>query len=133
MRDAFGDRGQGLVEFLVMSGLVMGSLGLFLFPWMVAAAPWGFAMPAVFVLGYVLIERRRQGAMRIAEAAKAEDPEAEESARVQHDWIVFLWAMGCAVLGAAAFIIAYGAQPEPPPEANPWTPPESSVPVDISP
>lgn len=133
MREAFGDRGQGLVEFLVMSGLVLGSLGLLLQPWMIDAAPWGLALPPLFVIGYLLIERRRQGAMRAAEAASAEDPEAIETARAQHDWIVFLWAVTCAVLGAAAFVIAYGARPEAPPEVDAWAPPESSVAVDISP
>ncbi|MES1200843.1 MAG: hypothetical protein ABUS57_05280 [Pseudomonadota bacterium] len=60
LRSAFGDRVQGLVEFLVFGGLVSGSAGLLLYPWMGPAAPWGFAIPPVFAAGYVLLERRRQ-------------------------------------------------------------------------
>lgn len=62
-RQAFGDRTQAVIEFLVLSGLVMGSLGLLLGEWMPGAAPWGFALPFVFVAGLVLIETRRQAAL----------------------------------------------------------------------
>jgi hypothetical protein len=62
-RQAFGDRGQALTEFLVLSGLVIGSLGLLVRDWMPGAAPWGFALPFVFVAGFLLIEARRQMAV----------------------------------------------------------------------
>jgi hypothetical protein len=62
-RQAFGDRGQALTEFLVLSGLVIGSAGLFVRDWMPGAAPWGFALPFVFVAGFLLIEARRQTAV----------------------------------------------------------------------
>ena len=78
LRAALGDRGQAMVEFLVLGGLLLGSLGLFVRAWMPAAAPWGFALPVVFV-------------------------------------------------------IAWTAQPPPAQEEEIWTPPESSVSVDISP
>ncbi len=52
LRAALGDRGQAIVEFLVLSGLALGSIGLFVREWMVDAAPRGFAIPVVFVLGY---------------------------------------------------------------------------------
>ena len=81
LRQQFGERGQGLVEFATFGGLALGSLGLLLAPWMPAAAPWGFALPVVFLLGFVLIERRRQrqaafGGIEVSEAAK-EDEEVE--------------------------------------------------------
>lgn len=63
LRTAFGDRGQALTDFLVMSGLLVGSVGLFVREWMPGAAPWGFALPFVFVIGFVLIEARRQAAV----------------------------------------------------------------------
>ena len=125
LRAAFGDRGQALVEFLVLGGLMLGSLGLFVRAWMPAAAPWGFALPFVFVIGFLLIEARRQAA-----TARAESP---ESANVAYDWIALGWSFGCALAGAAAFVIAWSAQPPAPQEEEIWTPPESSVPVDISP
>ena len=122
LRAALGDRGQGLVEFLVLGGLAMGSLGLFVGGWMPAAAPWGFAMPVVFAIGFVLIDARRQASL--ARGA------ASESVNQSYDWIVLLWSLGCALAGAAAFIIAFSAQPH---EEEIWTPPESAVSVDISP
>ncbi len=125
LRASLGDRGQAIAEFLVLGGLLIGSLGLFVRTWMPAAAPWGFWLPLVFIMGFVLIEVRRQASLRIDGA----DPEKVSQG---YDWITLLWSLGCALAGAAAFIIAWGAAP-PPPEPEFWTPPESSVPVDISP
>ena len=124
LRGPLGDRGQGLVEFAVLAGLLIGSLGLFVREWMPGAAPWGFAMPFVFVIGYMLIEFRRQ-----ASVAGGGD-----IARVsqQYDWIVLLWSFGCALVGVAAFVIAWGAAPPPPPPEF-WTPPDEAVPIEIQP
>lgn len=124
LRAALGDRGQAIVQFLVIGGLALGSLGLFVRPWMAEAAPWGFWLPAVFVVGYLLIEYRRQAA-----AARAEDPTQASAA---YDWTVLLWSLACALAGAAAFVIAMGSEPAPAPEED-WTPPEDAVSVDILP
>lgn len=123
LRAALGDRGQALVEFLILGGLALGSLGLFVRPWMPGAAPWGFWLPLVFVAGYVLIETRRQAALVRAEAP--------DKLTAGYDWAALLWALACALTGAAAFVIAWGAQPLP--QEDVWTPPENSVSVDISP
>lgn len=180
LRAMFGDRGQGVAEFLVLGGLLVGSLGLFVREWMPAAAPWGFALPFVFIAGYLLIEARRQAAVAaykrrlsslnddldrdefqrllarhkfsseldreaIAEAQVKFDAEAPQrwQARLDnadavvassgYDWFVLLWSFGCALVGVAAFVIAWTAQPVEPVDPNDWTPPESSVAVDISP
>ncbi len=126
LRAALGDRGSSIAEFLVLAGLMIGSLGLFVRAWMPAAAPWGFAAPVVFVIGFLLIDARRQGANGV---------EGADAAKVSagYDWIVLLWSLGCALAGAAAFVVAWSAEPPPPPEENIWTPPETSVPVDIAP
>lgn len=126
LRAALGDRGQALVEFLVLGGLAIGSLGLFVRPWMPAAAPWGFWLPPVFLIGYFLIEARRQSAL----ARAGGDSEKLGSG---YDWVALLWSFGCALAGAAAFVIAWSAAPAAPVDPNEWTPPESAVPVDISP
>ncbi len=125
LRGALGDRGQALVEFLVLGGLALGSLGLFAREWMVAAAPWGFAVPIVFVIGFLLLEARRQASLARGEAA--------ERVNSAYDWVVLLWSFGCALIGAAAFVIAYTSPPPAAPEDEIWTPPESAVSVDISP
>jgi len=125
LRAAFGDRSQTLVEFLVLSGLVIGSLGLFVGPWMPPAAPWGFAMPLVFVAGFFLLEVRRQRAV-----AQGADAAAIASS---YDWAVFLFSLACAVAGAAAFFIAWSARPAPPADPNTWQPPQSAVSVDLRP
>lgn len=126
LRAALGDRGSSIAEFLVLAGLMIGSLGLFVRAWMPAAAPWGFAVPVVFVIGFLLIDARRQSANAVdgADSAKI-------SAR--NDWVVLLWSLGCALAGAAAFAVAWSAEPPPPPEEDFWTPPETSVPIDIAP
>jgi hypothetical protein len=116
LRAALGDRAQGFVEFLVLVCLVAGSIGLFARPWMADAAPWGFALPLVFVLGYLAIEARRQAA-----------PEHN------YDWWVLLWSFGCALAGAAALVIAWSAAPATPPPEVIWTPPEDAVGVNLDP
>lgn len=125
LRATFGDRGQAIVEFLLLSGLAVGSVGLFVRPWMADAAPWGFALPVVFVIGYFLIEARRQTALKAAAD--------EDQTRRKYDWATLLWSLACALIGAAAFVTAWGAAPPVEPEEEVWTPPESSVSVEISP
>ena len=125
LRASLGDRGATIIDFLTLAGLMLGSLGLFVRAWMPAAAPWGFWLPLVFVIGFLLIEARRQAAVK--------QSDTPETIAARYDWPVVLWSLGCALAGAAAFVIAWGAQPPPPAEENVWTPPENSVPVDISP
>jgi hypothetical protein len=125
LRAALGDRGQALCEFLVMGGLLVGSLGLFVRAWMPAAAPWGFWLPLGFVSGYFVIEARRQG--ELSEGAPA------DRVASLYDWATFLWGFGCALAGAAAFAIAWSAAPPAPPQEQIWTPPQNAVPADISP
>jgi uncharacterized membrane protein YbjE (DUF340 family) len=126
LRDAFGDRGQGIVEFLVLAGLFIGSIGLFVRDWMPAAAPWGLAVPLVFVVGYVLIEARRQ------QAARTDGVDPALITR-RYDMYVALWCLACALLGAAAFAIAWSAQPAHTGPAPDWTPPSNTVPTEIGP
>lgn len=125
LRGAFGDRGQGVFEFLIMGGLLLGSLGLVVREWMPAAAPWGFGVPFVFLIGYVLIDGRRQ-------AALARGDDAEKVSQT-YDWGALWWSLGCSLLGVAAFVIALTSAPPAPPPEDVWTPPESAIPVDISP
>jgi hypothetical protein len=126
LRASLGDRGQGIAEFLVLGGLAIGSIGLFVREWMPSAAPWGFALPFVFLVGYGLIEYRRQ-------AAAARVGADAEALGAGYDWIALLWSFGCALAGAAAFVIAWSAEPPPAPQEDIWTPPENSVSVDMSP
>lgn len=100
-----------------MGGVLIGSVGLFVRPWMPAAAPWGFALPLIFLAGYLLIEVRRQAAVARAPEAVGVSP--------GYDWIVLLFSLACALLGIAAFVIAWSAEP--------WMPPEDAVTVDILP
>jgi hypothetical protein len=124
MRATFGDRGQALVEFLVLGGLLLGSLGLFVRVGMIRTAPWGFALPLVFVIGFLLIEARRQGALKSATD--------QDKLSTQYDWIALLWSFGCALLGVAAFVLAWTANPHIEPHQD-WQPPREAVDVDISP
>lgn len=115
---------------LIMGGVVAGSLGLFIAPWMPGAAPWGFSLPFIYVAGYLLIELRRQ---RSGAQARAEDADAAERVANGYDWLVVLWGLACALAGAAAFVIAWSARPEPAPEPDFWTPPETSVESEFDP
>jgi len=124
LRKSLGDRGQALASFAILAGLVLGSLGLFLRPWMIDVAPWGFAAPVVFVVGYLLIDWRRQ-----ADAARSGDAEALAA---KYDWTARLFSFACALAGGAAFVIALTSEP-PPPQIEEWSPPESAVSVEISP
>lgn len=119
-----GDRGQALASFVILAGLVLGSLGLFLREWMIAVAPWGFGIPIVFVVGYLLIDWRRQ-------AALAGGADADKTANT-YDWTARLFSLACALAGAAAFTLAFTSEPAPP-QIEEWTPPENAVSVDIQP
>jgi hypothetical protein len=104
--------------------LVLGSLGLYLRPWMIGVSPWGFLVPVVFVVGYLLIEWRRQ-----AETARGG---ASEAIVTRYDWTARLFSLACALVGAAAFVIALSSEP-PAPHIEEWAPPENAVSVEISP
>ena len=123
LRKSFGPNGQALAEFLLLGGLALGSAGLFLQPWMVDAAPWGLALPVVFLAGYALIEARRQ-------AAERRGAEAEKVA-VAYDWMALLWGLFCALAGAAAFVIAWTGEPPAPVQPEGWLPPANVVDSDI--
>ncbi len=124
LRKSLGDRGQALASFAILAGLVLGSLGLFLRPWMIGVSAWGFAVPAVFVVGYLLIEWRRQ----VALSSGADEAAISNT----YDWSARLFSLACALAGAAAFVIALSAEP-PAPQIEEWTPPENSVAIDIAP
>ena len=124
LRKSLGDRGQALASFAVMAGLVLGSPGLYIRPWMIGVAAWGFAVPVVFVVGYLLIEWRRQ-----ADIARAG---VSDAITTRYDWTARLFSLACALAGAAAFVIAFSSEP-PAPYIEEWAPPESAVSVDISP
>jgi phosphoglycerol transferase MdoB-like AlkP superfamily enzyme len=124
LRKSLGDRGQALASFAVLAGLMLGSLGLYLRPWMIDVSAWGFAVPAVFVVGYLLIDWRRQ-------ATLSSSADADATATT-YDWVARLFSLACALAGAAAFVIAFTSEPAPP-QIEEWTPPESAVSVEISP
>lgn len=123
LRKSLGDRGQALASFAVLAGLMLGSIGLYLKPWMIGVSPWGFGVPVLFVIGYLLIEWRRQ-----ADLARSET----EALATRYDWTARLFSLACALAGSAAFVIAFSSEP-PAPHIEEWTPPESAVSVDISP
>jgi hypothetical protein len=91
---------------------------------MIRTAPWGLAVPLAFVIGFLIIDARRQAQLR----ANADD--AKTGSR--YDWIVLLWSFACALLGVAAFVLAWTAQPHVAPHEE-WQPPREAVDVDIAP
>lgn len=121
MRAVLGERGQALAEFFVFAALMLGSIGLFVREWMPAAAPWGFWLPFIFLAGFFAIELRRQRAFA--------NVEAPESLVRTYDWTALGWSFACALLGIAAFVIAYSSEPK----LEEWTPPDSAIAVDIAP
>jgi hypothetical protein len=134
LRKALGDRGQSLFEMLVLGGLVFGSAGLFVQPWMAAAAPWGFGIPFVFVAAYCWLDVRRQAALKLIGDGAADESESKK-VRKRHDLAALALAIACASAGAAAFTLAFRAKPpEPVPVEEPgWRPPEDAVDVEILP
>jgi hypothetical protein len=123
MRALLGDQGASMAEFFIMAGILAGSLGLLVAPWMPLAAPWGYAVPVVFTVGFILIEFFRQ-----AEARAGRDA---ERLAVRYDWFAQCFAFACAFAGAAAFVMALGAEPQPEaPEG--WTPPADAIPAEIA-
>lgn len=118
LRRALGDRGQSLFEFVVLGALVLSSLGLYLRPWMAAAAPWGFAAPFVFVAGYLLLDLSRQRDNGV-------------NGR-RHDLLALGWTLLCCAVAIATFVLALLSEPPPPPEPPAWQPPEDVEIFDLS-
>ena len=121
-----GPRFQGVFDLMLLGGVTVGSLGLLVRPWMAQSAPWGFALPVVFLAGHVLLDARRQ-----AQLARGGDPEA---VRARADLFAVAWGIGCAAVGAATFFLAFQDAPPPPPPApvEEWSPPHSAFEVDIA-
>ena len=117
LRAMFGDFGQALSEFLVLAGLGLGSVGLFVRPWMTAVTPWGLWLPLVFLIGVLGIEVRRQQRQAMSETSLSSG----------YDWVALLWSFACALAGVAAFVIAITGEPPP------WQPSPGAVSVDIAP
>ena len=129
IRKWMGDRPEAILEFSLLSGFVLGTLGLYLKPGMADLAPWGFLAPPIFLIGYPILDWRRQ-----AELAAGAD--AEKTTR-RYDIASVFWGLACAGIGLAAFLIALTSwAPEPPPAPPPpepeWTPPPDAVPSDLS-
>jgi hypothetical protein len=124
-----GPLAQGIFDLALLAGVVLGSLGLFMRPWMAAAAPWGFGLPVVALAGHFLLEARRQQSERLGL-----DP---DTVKERGDLFAVLFSLACAAIGFATFAYAYSQQPAPPPAPPPqpaevWTPPENVIDLDIS-
>ena len=130
LRAAAGERGQSLIEMAILGGLVLGSFGLFILPWMARAAPWGLAVPVIFMLGYGALDWRRQQALTTA------TPEAAPRVMRRHDIAALLFSLACAGAGAAAFVTGFNAPPRtapPPPVEEVWQPPPDALELEIAP
>lgn len=128
LRSALGERGQSLFEFALLSAFMLGSVGLFVRAWGPAASPWGFALPFVFLLGYAILDARRQGEL----AAGADG----ERVRKRYNLAALVWALLTAALALFAFVHVFMSEPPPPPaapEEPTWQPPDDAVNVDLAP
>lgn len=121
-----GPLAQGLFDLALLGGVVIGSIGLFAYPWMPWAAPWGFVLPFAYAIGHGLLDARRQAAL-----ARGEE---DEKVKERGDLAAVTWGLACASAGVATFVYAYLQEPAPPPPppAEEWAPPESVIELDIS-
>lgn len=126
-----GPRMQSLFDLLILGGVALGSGGLFLRYWMLPAAPWGLALPVIFVAGHLWLDWRRQN----APTSNLSKDEAEE-ARQRTDLYAVGFGVVCAVIGAFTFFYAWGQEPpgqyEPPAQAEEWTPPPDVLESEIA-
>jgi hypothetical protein len=120
---AISGRGQIALDIVFIGGLFLGTIGMLVRPWMAATAPWGFlALPAALA-GHLLLDARRQAALR-----RDQD---EIRVRKRADRMAVAWSAFCALIGASAFFYAW---PEPPPTLEPageeemWVPPKDLTP-----
>lgn len=127
LRELMGDRGQSLFEFALLSAFTLGSVGLLVRAWGATTAPWGFALPFVFLLGYVAIDWRRQAAL-----ARGAD---EEATRKRYNLAALGWTLLTAGLAIFAFVLVLSVTPPPPPvsEEEVWQPPPDTVNFDLQP
>ncbi|MGE3143437.1 MAG: hypothetical protein AB7L65_08960 [Hyphomonadaceae bacterium] len=122
LRQALGDRGQSLFEFALLTGLVIGAGSFYLRDWLAAYAPLTLLLPFAFVLGYGLIEARRQSEFKAGAA--------EESVRKRYDLAALAWAILCGGLGLGLLCYAMTAKPPPAP-ATGWEPPRGTVATEL--
>jgi hypothetical protein len=121
-----GPLAQGLFDLALLGGVVIGSLGLFSFPWMPEAAPWGFAIPVIYLAGHLLLDARRQASLAMGQDG--------ETVKERGDLFAVLFSLAAAAVGAATFAYALSQEPEPPPPPPPeeWSPPENAPELDIT-
>jgi hypothetical protein len=124
-----GPKMQGIFDVMIIGAVTLGSAGLFAQPWMLAAAPYGLALPVVFLVGHVLLDTRRQKTP-INHLHKDE----QEEARNRTDLYAVGWGVACAALGALIFFYAWGQEPPPPPApaAEQWEPPPNVLESEIA-
>jgi hypothetical protein len=100
LREAVGRRAD-LVEFAVIGGLALAAFTPIFNEHAPSAARWALAIPVAFALGYVLLDWRRQAALKAGRAGPA------------HDRLALYWMIAVPALGAAAFVAAALAPPPP--------------------
>jgi hypothetical protein len=103
----------GLIEFALFSGFVLGAAAAFLGRW------YGLLPLAAFVIGYGLLEQRRQ---RVLAAGAGEDV-----VRPRYDRLILAMTAALAALGVWAFAGALHAK-----DAVGWTaPPPKTINLDL--
>lgn len=109
LRKRLNESRASLIEFGQLACLMLGSLGLLVPERGFAVAPWGFAIPIVYLVAMVGVEIVRQRAIK----------QPGDVVRMRRGYGRVTGAIGlvCAAAGMATFIhaITYG-QPLPPPD-----------------
>lgn len=103
----------GLIEFALLSGLVLSVAAVFLGRW------YGALPPLAFLIGYLLLEQRRQGALAAGQA--------EDTVRPRFDRLALAMTGALAALGLWVFAGAMQAK-----DAEGWVePPPKTINLDL--
>jgi hypothetical protein len=109
LRKRLNESRASLIEFGLLGCLILGSVGLLVPERGFAVAPWGVAIPFVYMVGMIVAELIRQRALKTP----------EDGLRMRRGYGRVTGAIGlvCAAAGMATFIHALThGQPVPPPE-----------------